>query len=167
MTLTSKAVILCSYFGPFLRFCWTHCHQILTQGSVGQGLLLTKKILSILNVRPTWNRYAGHHFARKMSLTITCEVRHLGWRFWHLDHSPHRVTWLPAMPLVIMHKTERVISEDSPWCNIGQGYHWEGLFESYIIRKLEIFRFQIQLIAISNFQRKCSSEHFSKMADIR
>ena len=54
----------------------------------------------------------------------------------------------------------------SPWYNIGQGYHWEGLFESYIIGKLEISRFQIQLIAVSNFHRKCSSEHFSKMEDI-
>ena len=55
----------------------------------------------------------------------------------------------------------------SPWYNIGQGYHWEGLFESYIIGKLKISRTQIQLIAVSNFQRKCSAEHFSKMAAIR
>ena len=68
-------------------------------------------------------------------------------------------------------RSQRVVckgehSQCSPWYNIGQGYHWEGLFESYIIGKLEISRFQIQLIAISNFQRKCSSEHFSKMADM-
>ena len=49
----------------------------------------------------------------------------------------------------------------SPWYNIGLGYHWEGLFASYIIGKLEISRFQIQLIAISNFQRKCWSFNLS------
>ena len=32
------------------------------------------------------------------------------------DHSPHRVTLLPAMPLVIMHKTGRVISGEGTGC---------------------------------------------------
>ena len=41
----------------------------------------------------------------------------------------------------------------SPWYNIDQGYHWEGLFASFIIGKLNISRFQIQLIAVSYFPR--------------
>ena len=63
-----------------------------------------------------------------------------------------------------------VHSPISPWYKLQKftkWYHWEGLFESYIIGKLKISRFQIQLIAVSNFQRKCSSEYFSKMADNR
>ena len=58
----------------------------------------------------------------------------------------------------------------SPWYKLQKftkWYHWEGLCESYIIGKLKISRFQIQLIAVSNFQRKCSSEYFFKMADNR
>ena len=58
----------------------------------------------------------------------------------------------------------------SPWYKLqkfAKWYHWEGLYESYIIGKLKISGLQIHLIAVSNFQLKCSSEHFSKMADIR
>ena len=40
------------------------------------------------------------------------------------------------------------------------------LFESYIIGKLKIYGFQIQLIAVSKFQWKCSPEHISKTANI-
>ena len=51
-----------------------------------------------------------------------------------------------------------------------KGYHKERVLELYIIRKLNIFRFQIHLTAVSTFQQKCSSEHcdehFSKMAGI-
>ena len=79
------------------------------------------------------------------------------------DYEDNYVYWSDVFQESIL----RARYNHSPWYNIGQGYHWEGLFESYIIGKLEISKFQIQLIAISNFQQKCSFEHFSKMADVR
>ena len=47
-----------------------------------------------------------------------------------------------------------------------KGYHGEGLFKLYIIGKLNISRFIIQLIAVSNFQQSAHPNTFSKMADI-
>ena len=99
-----------SYFGPYmyLGFCWTNCCQILTQGSLGHGLSTRASMGQIITKFEHWVALVGafqqikKHLERfecemyanalrwpplykKMSLTITFEVRHLGWWVLHLD----------------------------------------------------------------------------------
>ena len=64
------------------------------------------QLLQVLNNKPTCNE--GR---LQISIHIGMHV-HNPWQYDPCIHSPHRVTWLPAMPLVIMHKTGRVISAE-------------------------------------------------------
>ena len=52
-----------SLFWPYLISCFTNYHQILPQGSMGQGLLANQKYHKQL--RCTQTRYIGHHFPKK------------------------------------------------------------------------------------------------------
>ena len=66
-----------SHYGPYLNCCCTNCHQILTQGSLGQGL--SKNLKNILSYeKETYtNALCYPPLCKKTSLAITFEVKHL------------------------------------------------------------------------------------------
>ena len=74
-----------SYFGPYLGSCWTNRHKILTLGSLGWGLSINKKYLKRFERVTYANVLRLPPLSKKTSLTITFQLRRLGWQFWHLD----------------------------------------------------------------------------------
>ena len=86
MTLTFQGHnYIKSHFGPYLGSCWTNCHQILTLSSLGRGLSTIKKHPERFERETYANALHWPPLCKKAFLTITFELRHLGWRFWHLD----------------------------------------------------------------------------------
>ena len=86
MTLTFQGHnYLKSYFGPYLGSCWTNRHQIWTLGSLGRGFSINKTHLERFERVTYANVLRLPPLSKKTSLTITFQLRHLEWRFWHLD----------------------------------------------------------------------------------
>ena len=56
---------------------------------------------------------------------------------WRLQKSMHKATVQVFVKnyCIVYVFLKKYNGANSPWYNIGQGYHWEGLFESYIIGK--------------------------------